>query len=148
MRVIDVGVRQDRVQDGLDRRRGRPGAQHVRVELVHHLRVGQAGERREPAHVAERHGGEAGSLDGLEIPAAAFHVEDVLVLAEEILLAQLDRGIAAAVQDQRLVAAQQPRGIDARPERAAELRRFGVAPETFHPAAFVICIQIILFAAW
>ena len=138
MRVIDVRVRQDGVEDGFNRRRGRAGAQHVRVELVHHLRIGQAGEPRQPAHMPERDRRKAGRLDRLEVPAAALHVEHVLVLAKEIALAQLDGSIAAAVQDQRFVAAQQARGVDARTERPAESRRLGVAPEAFHPAIILL----------
>src|SRR4029077_17381698 len=75
---------------------------------------------------------EAGGLDGLEGPAAALHVEHVLFLAEEVLLAQLDRGVASAVQHERAVAAEQARGVDARAERPGERRRFRVAPEAFH----------------
>jgi hypothetical protein len=138
VRVVDVLVRQDGVQDGLDRRRGRPGAQHVRVELVDHLRIGQLGKARELAHIAERDRRETRRLDGLQVPAAALHVEHVLFLAEEVFLAQLDRGIAAAVEHERAVAAEEAGGVDARPERAGELRRLGVAPEAFHGAIILL----------
>src|SRR6185503_12949649 len=64
----------------------------------------------------------------------ALDVEHVLFLAEEVPLAQLDRGVAAAVQDERAVAAEQARGVDPRTERTGELRRVGVAPEALHGA--------------
>src|ERR1041384_2743346 len=82
------------------------GAQHVRVELVHHLRIGELREPGELAHVAERDRREARGLDRLEVPAAALHVEHVLFLAEQVLLAQLDRGVASAVQHERAIAAE------------------------------------------
>src|SRR6185503_1141338 len=100
-------MRQDRMQYGLDRRRRRACAQHVRVELVDHARVGQRREIRELAHVTERNRREACRLYGFQIPAAAFDVEYVLVLAKEILFAELDRGVAAAMQHERFVAAEQ-----------------------------------------
>ena len=90
MRVIDVRMRQDGVKDGFDGRRGRAGAQHVRVELVHHLRIGKRGKAGQALDVGERYWRKAGSFNGLEIPAAALHIEDVLLLAEEVPLAQLD----------------------------------------------------------
>ncbi len=40
MGMIDVRVRQDRMQDRLDRGRGRAGAHHVGRELADHLRIG------------------------------------------------------------------------------------------------------------
>ena len=90
MRVIDVRMRQDGVKDGFDGGRGRAGAQHVGVELVHHLRIWQAAQPRQPAHMPEGDRREAGRLDRLEVPAATLDVEHVLVLAEEVPLAQLD----------------------------------------------------------
>src|SRR6185369_8591529 len=102
-------------------------------------RVGEPLQPGELADVTERDRGEAGGLDGLEVPAAALHVEHVHFLAEEVLLSKLDRGVASAVQHERAVAAQQARGVDALAERPGELRRFRVAPEAFHGA-------IILFA--
>src|SRR6266550_1468961 len=63
MRVIDVRMRQDGVKDGFDGRRGRAGAQHVGIELVHHLRIWQAAQPCQPAHVPERERREAGRLD-------------------------------------------------------------------------------------
>src|SRR6202023_1618227 len=78
------------------------------------------------------HRGEARLLDGLEVPAAPLDVEDLFLLAEEIAPAQLDRGVAAAVQHQRAVAAEQARGVDPQPEIAAVPAGFGVVPEALH----------------
>jgi hypothetical protein len=101
--VVHELERDRAVQDRLDRRRRRRGPDHVRDELVHHVRVGQPLEPRELADVVEPHRGEAGGFDRLEIPAAALDVQDRLALAEAVALADLHRGVAAAVQDERLV---------------------------------------------
>ena len=116
MRVVDVARGQDAVQDGFDRRRGRACACHVRGELVDHLRIGKRGQGGKPADVAEPHRRETGRLDGLEIPAAAFHVEDLFFLAEQVPVDELDGGIAAAMEHQRFIPAEQAGRVDARPE--------------------------------
>ena len=90
VRVVHVLVRKDGVQDGFHRRRRRARAQRVRGKLVDHLRIRQAGQRREPPHVIQLDRREARRLDGLHVPAAALHVQDVFLLAEQVFLAQLD----------------------------------------------------------
>ena len=90
MRVVDVGLRQHRVQHRFHRRRGGAGTQRVGVELVDHLRVAQSRQTRQATHVGQLDRREAGGLDRLEIPAAAFDVQHVTRFAEEVLLAQLD----------------------------------------------------------
>ena len=130
--VIHELVGQAGVQDGLDRRRRRRGLEHVGGELVHHLRVRERIELRQALQIVELHRRESGRLYGLQVPAAAFDVQDVFVLAEQVLLHQLDRGVAAAVQHQGLVAPEQARAVDAQIEVAAALRRFLVVPEAVH----------------
>ncbi len=130
--MVDVLVRQDGVEQSLDGREGRVGAQHARVQLIHHLRIGQLRQARQPARGLERHRREAAQGDGLEVRAAALHVQDFDFLAEDVLLAQLDRGVAAAMQDERLVASQEARGIDPQRQRPGELRRFRVVPKALH----------------
>src|SRR5690606_34210884 len=72
----------------------------------------------------------------------ALDVQHLFFLAEEVLVAQLDRGVAAAVQHQRAVAAEQARGVDPRTERTGELRHFRVAPEAFHRAQLYFCAMV------
>ena len=104
----------------------------MRDKLIHHLRVGQSRQLGQAQHVRQTHGGKSLRLDRLQVPAAALHVEDRLFLAEEVFFADLDRGVAASVQHQRFVAAEQPRGVDAQAEVALEFLRFVIAPETLH----------------
>ena len=62
-----------------------------------------------------RTGAKPGRLDRLQVPAAAFDVQDVLLVAEDVALADLHRGVAAAVQHQR----RDPAPAGARCRRAA-----------------------------
>src|SRR3989344_2821346 len=78
------------------------------------------------------HRREAGGLDELEVPATALHIEQRFLFTEEIFFRDLDRGVAAAVQDQRLVAPEQTRGVDAQSQITREWRGFLVVPEAFH----------------
>ena len=92
---------------------GAPARVMLRRELVHHLRVGQRPRSLASfSRWARRTGAKPGRLDRLEVPAAALDVEEVLVLADEVPRGELDRGVAAAVQHQRLVAAEQARGVN------------------------------------
>jgi hypothetical protein len=128
MRMVDVLVGQDRVQDRFDRGRRRPCASHLRRKLVHHLRVRERLELRELLEVRKPHRGEAGLLDRFEVPAAAFHVQDVLLFAGDETLFHLDRSIAPPVQHERGVAAEELRGVHAQSEVGRVLRGFGVIP--------------------
>lgn len=74
-------------------------------------------------------------FDRFQTPAAALDVEDVLFLAEEAALAELDRSVAAAVQDQRRVPPQEPRGIDPQLDVRPAGGGFGVSPQALHPRA-------------
>src|SRR5258708_16274803 len=97
-----------------------------------HRGGGEWGQLGEPQHVRKPHRREALRLDRLQVPAAALDVEDRLLLAEEILFADLDRGVAPSVQHQRLVAAEKARRVHAQTEVALELPCFPVAPKTLH----------------
>ncbi len=136
--VIDVLVWQDRVQDRFHRGRGRGGARGVRGHLVDHLRVGKRWQLREALQVREPHRRKARLLDRLQVPAAALHVEQLLHLAQDVLLRHLDRCVAAAVQHQRLVAPQQPGRVAAHAEVAPACRRVLVVPEALHPALLTV----------
>ncbi len=116
--VVDVFVGEQRVQDRLDRRRRGARPRHVRRQLVDHVEVGQRRQLREAGEVREAHRREPGFGDRGEVPAAALDVEDVLVVADQVALAQLDRRVAAAVQHERAVAAEQARRVAAQRELA------------------------------
>src|SRR6185436_8581431 len=87
---------------------------------------------RESLYILKVHRRESARVDRLQVPAAALYVEHLLLVAEQVRLAQLDRRIAAAMQHQRLVAPEQARGVHAWTERAGEASCFGVVPEALH----------------
>ena len=99
------------------------------------LALAQPAQRREP------HRGQAGRLDRRHIPAAALDAQHLGGFADEVGRHRLDRGVAAAVQHQLRVAAEQARGVDAQRQVAADpgggvvrRHRFGIAvrPQATH----------------
>ena len=83
VRVIDEAMRQERVQQRLDRRVGRAGVEEVGAQLVHHLLVRQRVEAAQPAEVPQVDGGKSGRLDGVEVPAAALDEERLDPVADQ-----------------------------------------------------------------
>src|SRR5256885_12598857 len=88
--------------------------------------------RSQSQHVREEHRRKALRLDRFQIPAAAFDVEDRFLFAEQVFLTDLDRSVAATVQHQGLIAAEQSRRVDAQAQVALELFCFLVVPQTSH----------------
>src|SRR5690606_8458256 len=113
-------------------------------QFVHHVRIAQHLQFGKPLHGRKSYRREAGLLDGFQIPAAAFDVEDVFLLAVAIPLWNFHRSIAAPVQHQRLLAAVQAGGIYAQAEVAGVTRRFLVAPEALHDDSLAWRLRIIL----
>jgi len=127
MRVIDVFVRQERVQQCLNRGVGRAGIDQVRPLDAHHFLVREDCSLPQFAQRREANGRESSGLDRRHIPAAPLHAQHLDLLLEEILDDGLDRRVAAAVQHEFRLAAQEARGIDAQGE---------IAPDTFLGIAF------------
>ena len=120
VRVVDVGVRHEGVQQHLHRRARRrrieqPGALHA-----HHVVVAQ---RLAPAQLAQRlelDGRQARRIDRGHVPARALDAQHLVRLAGQVRHLGLERGVAAAVQHER--------GIAAR--AAASCRRAAPAPRS------------------
>ena len=121
MGVVDELVRQERVQQRLDRRIGRHRIEQVGALDAHHVLVGHLVARQELMQRGEPHRRQAGRLDRGHVPARALDAEHVGLVAEKIGHAELDRGVAAAVQHERRIAAEQARRVDAQ-------RQFGETP--------------------
>ncbi len=100
MRVVDELVRQEGVQQRLDRRVRRRRIDQVGALHAHHVFVGQRVARAQLAQRLEPHRRQAGGLDRAHVPAGALHAQHVDVVAVEIGNARLHRGVAAAVQDE------------------------------------------------
>ena len=100
VRMVDEFVRQKRVQERFDRRIGRRRVQQVRALVVDHRLVGQGGEGPQFPQVIQLDARQAGRLQRVQVPAAALDVQNLDLLAQPVLSARFDRGVAAAVQDQ------------------------------------------------
>ena len=142
MGVVDEFVRQEGVQQRLDRRIGRVGIEQIGALQRHHVLVGQlvAACAHFSSGASFTAGRPAGSMVPMSQPLPLTQRTSQLV-AEEVRHTRLDRGVAAAMQHQPRVAAEQPRRVDAQREIAADAlggvmrdHRFGiaVAPEVFH----------------
>ena len=132
MGVIDEFVRNERVQQRLDRRIGRGRIDQIGALQPHHLFVGKIFARTKFYQRREPHRGQARGLDRAHVPAGALDAKNVDGVAVEIGDARLHRGVAAAVQHQARVLAEQTRGINPERQVAAEVfvscdRRVGVA---------------------
>jgi hypothetical protein len=120
MRVVDELVRQEGVQQGLDRRVGRLAVQKVAALDVDHVLVGERLQAEQAAERREAHRGQAGRLDRAHVPAAAFYAQHLDRLAGDVGHPCLYRSVAAAMQHQPGLAAQQPRRVDAQCEIFAD----------------------------
>jgi hypothetical protein len=116
MGMIDELGGQEGVKQRLDRRRRSIGAEEMDALLVDHLLVGQAGEGPQPAEPLKAHSGQPFGRDTVEVPARAFDKNRLDRLAQQVGHGRFDRGIAAAVQHQIGIAADQPGGVDAEGE--------------------------------
>ena len=120
MGVVDEFVRQEGVQQRLDRRVGRPGIEQIGALHAHHVLVGQRRARRNLRSGASRTAGSpAGSIAAMSQPLPLTHSTSASSPSRS-RDDGLDRGVAAAVQHEPRLAAQQARGIDAQGEIAPD----------------------------
>ena len=88
---------------------------------------------RQPQNRVQTHRSKASCLDLFEIPAAPFDVKKLFNFTKEVGFEGLDRGIAAAVQNQVRVTPQQPGRVDTQAKITRILCRFFLSPKTLHP---------------
>jgi hypothetical protein len=131
--VNDGGGSEKSVQQGLDRRAHAPRLLERVTEVAHHLLVAHLAAVEERRDVVHAHAREVFALDRLEVGAAALDAEHRNLPATVIALAGLDRGVAAAPDDERGFGADQARRVDEKIE-AVELARLGVVPAGAHAA--------------
>ena len=120
---------------------GEDGIDEVGALQRHHVLVRQPVELARLQQGVELHRRQALRLDDAHVPAAALDAEHVPRLADDVGCRGLARGVAAAMQHQPRVTAQQSRRIDAQRQVAADaffsivgdqLFGFGVVPEVLH----------------
>ncbi len=119
--VIDELGGQDRVEQRLDARGRGAGVEEREAKSVDHGLIGEGGKARERAEGVEPARGVPRGLDRREVPAGALHAQDVDGLPEERDRARLHRGVAAAVQHQARLPAEEARGVRAHRDVASEL---------------------------
>ena len=141
MGVVDEFVRQEGVQQRLDRRVWRRRIEQVQALHIDHGLVGERVERAKLPQRLELHRGQALRLDIGHVPAGALDRDHLMLNPEIVLGAGLDRGVAAAMQHEQRVAAEEPRGVDAEREILAHallgigldgVERADVIPSALH----------------
>ena len=114
MRVVDERVRQEGVQQRLDRRVGRGRIEQVDALVVDHVLVGRAWRACAAASSGSSFtaGRPGGSIVPMSQPEPLTH-STLCVAPRRSVAVRLHRRIAAAVQHQQRVAAEQARRVDA-----------------------------------
>ena len=93
------------MEEGLDGRGRRRRVGHAGLQLAGHLGVDEGVELEEVEQPPAPQGRESGCLNRLEVPAAALYVQDLILEADDVALSNLDRSVAAAVEDERPIPA-------------------------------------------
>ena len=106
MCMIDELLRQERVQERFDRRVGRLRIDQRGTLRAHHLCVEQGHTSATDAGLLP-HRRHSRGLDVCHVPAGTLDAENIRIVADQILNPRLYRGVAAAVQDKRGIAAKQ-----------------------------------------
>ena len=154
--VVDELVRQEGVQQGLDRRVGAGRVQHGAPEGADHLRILEPLQLAQGAQRSQAQARHPSGRDPGQIVARALHMQHFLRRAEEIRPLHLDRRIAAPVQHQIRVGADQTRGINLLQKRASggifarfsrKFRKILRIPPVFHhvaPVRSVVACRVCL----
>ena len=111
--VVDEFVRQERMQQDLDRRIRRRGLEQARALDAQEVLVAQVRTCAQLAQTIEPHGGKPRRLNRRHVRARALDAQHRDLLAEKVRHRGLQRGVAAAVQHELGVTAEQARGVDA-----------------------------------
>ena len=112
MNVVDVRRGEKRVQQRLDRGPSFGRVDHAAGEVVDQLFVAHLRARAERQQLVEIQACEPVGVDGGEIRTGCLDPQHRALAAEVVALCQLGRRVAAAVDDELRIAAQQPRARD------------------------------------
>ena len=141
MGMIDELMGHEGVQQRLDRWVGRARLKQVQTLHVDHGFVAERAQRAKAPQRLELHRRHALRFDIGHVPARALDRDDLVLLAEIVARPRLHRSVAAAMQHEQRIAAQEARGIDAERDVLADalgaigldrFRRFIVIPLAFH----------------
>ena len=139
MGVIDERVRHEGMQQQFQRRAGRHRIEQIGALHARHVLVGKFVAAAQLAQRRKPHRHHAGRLDGRHVGAGALDAQHLDLVACEVAHPRLHRGVAAAVQHELAIAAEQSRAVDAQRQLRRNAacgiavdRRLGV---TIDPAA-------------
>ena len=111
MRVVDEFVRQEGVQQRLDRRVRRAGSSRLARWMLTMSSSDSASRARSLRSGARRTAGRPAGSISADVPAAALDAQHLGRVADEVGQHGLDRGVAAAMQHEARIAAEQARGM-------------------------------------
>ena len=137
VRVIDVRMRNESMQECFDRRTRRPRLHQALHEVADHLVVAHRAALTERLEVVQTDAGELLRFDRLEVRAAPLDAHDAHAPAAEIGLRQLDRRVPPAPDHQTGVAADQTGTVDEQVQ-ALEAPDFFVAPQVVHDPRIIL----------
>ena len=120
MGVVDEFVRQEGVQQRLDRRIGRRRIEQVLALDAHHVFVAEFFARAQLAQAVEPHRRQPGRLDIGHVGARALDADDAGGFAEQVGDGRLHRRVAAAMQHQLRIAPEQACRVHAQGDVGAD----------------------------
>ena len=139
--VIDEFVRQERVQERFDRWVGSRRIEQILALHTNHIFVAQRVACAQPAQAIEPNRRKSCRLDRRHVGARPFDAERHDLLAEQVRHRRLNRGVAAAVQHEPGIAAEEAGGIDPQREIGTDAAigivfdrrlRLAIDPAAFH----------------
>mmetsp|Transcript_9550 Transcript_9550/g.18863 ORF Transcript_9550/g.18863 Transcript_9550/m.18863 type:complete len:327 (-) Transcript_9550:203-1183(-) len=98
--VVHKTGREKSMKKSLDGRVGRRGIEHVRTELVNHLRVAHGIQIEQLAKVSKIHLGKALGDNRIKIVSTSLHAENVDIVANAGLALELDTSVATSMEYQ------------------------------------------------
>lgn len=110
--MVDKFVRNEGVKERLHRWIWRMRIDESRALHANHFLVGHGGTRAELAQCIKPYGRHSSWLDAGHVPAGALDAEDIDLVVQQVLGPHLHRGVAASMQNQLGLAAEQAGRID------------------------------------
>src|SRR5204863_10152921 len=120
MRMVDIAVRQKGVQQGFDRYVRRCRIEESSARNAHHLCVIERLTAAQRAQRGEADRGQAFRLQRGEVPTAALDAQNFGRLTEYVWQHGFNRRVAAAMQNQARITAEEARAIDAQRHLASD----------------------------
>ena len=102
------------------------------LQLPGHIEIRELRQLRETQQVVHQAGRETRSLDVSEVPTAAFNIENLGGIAEDIGYIRFYRGVSPTVENELRFSTEEPRRKNALSEITEVFFRFAILPSIFH----------------